>query len=421
MANNKNMVIPSNIVEGFNVLLKIYFSSEETAFLHKEFSAEFKMVLEDKYSLTFNAAEDIPDESLNTEAIKIYIDKLITFAENKLSPDKSYSFLYKLGDIAISLGENRAAYDIYTSLVSLLRKSDGNESLLAYSSLALANINARQANFDASIKQARNCIKIFEDQNDNIGIAKSENLIGTIYAEQGKPRPAKSHFEKGLAVLDDKQDKDSSAMFEVNLGILYNITGKFDLSYTNFQRALVKYEELKNYQRVAEVRHNLGMVHLKKLQLDSALKEFDSSLSISLNHRYLPTLAITYISKGELYAIADDLTLATAYADKGLSVSYDINDELTIADGYKIKGIIDRKKENYPSAENYLQSSLRINNQYENQLNYAESAFELGILYKIQENNSAAAEYLEEALDYFKKIGNKFETRRIKAILSELR
>jgi len=421
MANVNSNVIPSNILEGFNVLQKIYFSDEEISFLNKEFSAELKAVLQKKYNLSFNAAGDIPDESLNTEAIKVYLDKLITYAGNKLSPGKSYSFIYKLGDIAISLGELKAAYEIYSSLVFMLRKNNEDESLLAYSILALANISARQAGFDSAILQARKCIKLFESLNDNTGIAKAENLIGTIYAEQGKPRPAKNHFERGLDVLDDKGDKNSVAMFEVNLGILYNITGKFDLSYTNFQRALVKYEELKNHQRVAEVRHNLGMVHLKKLQVDNALKEFDLSLRISLEYRLLPTLAITYISKGELYTLADDLTLATAYTDKGLSVSYDINDELTIADGYKIKGIIDRKKSNFSSAENFFLSSLRINNRYENRLNYAESAFELGVLYNIQRRLPEAREYLEMAFEYFKKIGNKFETRRIKAILSELR
>lgn len=408
-------------MEGFYNLLKIYFSKEEISYLEKEFSAELKDVLQDKYSFSYKSADDIPEESLQTEAIKVYIDKLITFANFKLSSGKNYSFIYKLGDIAISLGELKAAGEIYTSLVSILHKNNEDSNLLAYSWLAIANINARQAQFDKAVKQARKCIKLFTDQNDNDGIAKAENLIGTIYAEQGKIRSAKDHFEKGLAALDDKSDKNGTAMFEVNLGIIYNITGRFDESYTNFQRALVKYEELKNLQRVAEVRHNLGMVHLKKSQIDDALNEFDLSLRISLANRFLPVLAITYVSKGELYAVSDDLTLALAYTDKGLSVSYDINDELTIADGYKIKGVIERKKKNYLSAENFLHSSLRINSQYENKLNYAETAYELGILYKDQEKLSLAEEYFNMASDYFKKIGNKFETRRIKAILSELR
>ncbi len=411
---------PSNLLEGFNYLIKVFFDEKQRENFIDILGQDFIKQCEEKYNIKIDDSTYLPKGNFSTEILKVYIDRLISYSKLSLPFEKHYTFLNKLGELAISIGELETASDIYSSIIKNLNGSSEFDSLAAYASLSLGNIYARQAYFDSALSISKKCTNMFQKQNDEIGLTKTENLIGTIYAEQGRLRPAKSHFEKGLALLYNTNNSSLIAMLEVNLGIIDNMQGKSDQSLTHFQRALFKYEKMNDLRRIAEVHHNLGMLYLKKDDLILASQEFDISLELSLKHRYLPTIAISFLGKSEVNIYSNDFKLANAYLNKGMEVSYQINDKLSIADGYKLKGIILRLEKDYINSENYLFSSLRLNEQFNNKLNYSETAIELGICYFEIDRFEDALGLYQEALDYYKKIRNKSEISKIKQLISKL-
>ncbi|MFA6980010.1 MAG: tetratricopeptide repeat protein [Ignavibacteriaceae bacterium] len=363
-----------------------------------------------------NSSQKHSDELLSSQ-LRLVTDQVISFTEKKLPIFNFLNFLKDLGKLYISYGELELASDISNTILSYTKKDKRLSSITAYAFLNFGEIFIQQAMWSESTSYIKKAFSFFYKENDPVGLARCESLLGTLYAERGQLSNAMTHFQKGFSYVDTSKDVSVAALLENNIGIVYNIKGDYNSAYTYFHRALIHFEGLKDTKRVAKIRHNLGMLFLKKKEYNSALKEFDTSISVSLAKDYYPTLAISYISKASIYCSLNDDTLAGALADRGMEISNKINDKLTIAEVYKIKGILERKKKRYEIAQNYFSSSLRLNKELGNDLNYAETAVEFGILLSENKQAEEANNYFQEALKYYKKIKAHDEINRIKVYL----
>jgi tetratricopeptide (TPR) repeat protein len=353
------------------------------------------------------------DSNLHGKGYPVYIDLLITFATDKLNNYKLIELMLYLGETCIAHGELETASQIYTQILSKTNNESQLKNIAAYSLLALGDINSRQAKWDKSISFINQAKKYFNRQNDLKGIAKCNNMLGTIYGDRGNIQKAKECFENSLSILNPQRDTALIGMVETNIGILNNIKGDYDDSLLYYQRALIKYEQLKDALRMAQLRHNLGMLHTQKREYETALREFDRSITISIKAGFLPNLALSYLSKAYIYAKSDDLPLASAFADKSLELSRKLNDRLSIADIYKIKGIIERKLKHYKISEHYFLTSLRLNIELENILNRAETSYELGELYMEINKKDEARRCLKTALKDYRKMGADIHIKEI--------
>jgi len=356
-------------------------------------------------------------ESVLYSQAKLITDQLITYAEKKLPTLNFLELLRDVGKMLILRGELVLAADISASMISYTHKDIRLMIPAANAFLNFAEIYIYQAMWHEALASLKKATAFFYKENDPIGLARCESLLGTLFAEKGQLANAMTHFQKGFTYLDAEKDISIAALLENNIGIVYNIQGEYDKAYTYFRRALLHFEGAKDNKHIARVRHNLGMLFLKKKEYNSALKEFDTSIGVSLLGHYFPTLAISYVNKAAIYCTLNDDALAEAFANRGMEISSKINDKLTIADVYKIKGVIERKKKRFDLAQNYFFSSLRINKELENELNYAETAVELGIMFHEIQKPDEAKIYFDQALKYFKKIKAKDEIRRIKNYL----
>ncbi|MFO7446187.1 MAG: tetratricopeptide repeat protein [Ignavibacteriaceae bacterium] len=404
----------AQINRGLERILAKYFGEGEISKYKKLLSESISK----KEGITETASKkQVAQKISHVEKYQLTIDLIITFAKEKLTRNKFIEMLLHLGDISISLGEHSAASNLFLYIVTEIKDEPDFENLKAHSFLSLGDIYSRQANWKKSIKYIKQAQKIFIKYKDLKGIAKCDNLIGTIEGEKGNLKRAKTRFEKSVSQLDIKKDNTLMGMLEINLGVLNNIQGNYDLALTYYQRALIRFEQMGDNRRLVEIRHNLGMLFSQKEEYEAALSEFDKSISLAMNLGYTPTLGLSYLSKAFIYTRLHDYLLAGAFADKAMEVCDRLNDRLSIADIYKIKGIIERSLQNYESAENYFLSSLRINQDLENSLNEAESYFELGLLYMEINNLKEAHKALIASLKYYKKTGVLDMVKRIESLL----
>ncbi len=93
----------------------------------------------------------------------------------------------------------------------------------------MGELYSRQAQWSLSFYNIKKSKALFEKQNDFSGIAKCENLLGTIYGDLGDLKKAKTHFEKGLSLIEGKKDIALTGKIEINLGIVNNIQSNYDL------------------------------------------------------------------------------------------------------------------------------------------------------------------------------------------------
>lgn len=398
-------------------ILKSYFSTNEISEFTKKYLSSS---VQEVKSANKKNKQQINLSLQDSSKLRLDVDLLVTFAQSKLSENKFLELLLSLGQFALTTGEFTLSIDLHEKLLIETKNKKEYNNISAHAYLAIGDMYSRQAQWQLSFNNIKKSKGLFEIQNELDGIAKCENMLGTIYGEIGDLKKAKKHFENGLSLIVNKKDIALTGKIEINLGIINNIQGNYDLALSYYQRALLNFQKLSDIKIIALIKHNIGMSYLKLNNFELALSNFDQSISASLQTGSLPSLGITYVSKAYLYTLQKDFSLAEAFGDKAMDICHKTNDKLSIADVYKVKGIIQRNKLNFESAQNFLLTSLRINKELGNKLNYAETCYELGLLYKDMGNKNDSKFYLENAMKYYKKISAPPEVKIIREQLDNL-
>ena len=404
----------------FKEILNIFFSRTEILKFKKLVSGGSKANNSITIKLSNRDRKQMEFNINDTTDIQSQIDLLITFASEKLSPDKFLSLLQNLGQYCITVGELNTAVTIYENILTESQKDKKYSDIKADAYASLSEIYRRKAEWQASFNFTKKALKIFEKNSNRKGKAHCYNITGTIYGELGNFRQARKYFEDSLAEIQNTRDSEFRGKIEVNLGIVNNILGNYEDALSYFNRALITYQKISNYKRIAEIQHNIGMMHVNTNKPGTAVKFFDKSIDTCMKIGYTPILGISYLGKSYTFTKQNDFTLAEAFADKAMQICHKIDDKLSIADIYKVKGIIQRNLKNFEKAESLLQTSIRLNKELGNKLNEAETSYELGILYKDQGNVNDSKSRFTEALKYFRQLKAEPKITEIKEQMTAL-
>jgi len=396
-----------------NSFLKAYL--EDESFDHLQEKLNWPEFESDSTSQTIN---EFYQEQLHIDnhqsKDRVRIDRIITFSQKRLSPEKFSNFLIELAHICLSEGKLDIAFEIFKKS----NKLTNNDNTKAESLLGLADIFSRRAKWTNSLDTLKKAKSIFKSIVDNRGMAKCENIFGTIYGELGDISKAKKHFLTSLSLIDRDKDLDLAASLYTNLGIVNNIQGYYDDALNHLNKALNIYTKLNNHKNASEVRLNIGIVNLDSGNFNEAITALDTTIEIAKVGHFNTTLCLAYHLKSQVLIKLEDFFYASEFANKALEMSHNLSDRLAVADIYKVKGTIERHLGNYKIAETNLLTSLRINESFNNQMNAAETAFELGLLYEKMNDAYQKNSYLTKAKDYYKKIESMVNVERIDAMLA---
>jgi len=396
----------------FNGLLKHYFSDDELNRLNQNINPP-----EEGNDRTTGMINDFYRNQLQIEindcSERIKIDRTVTFSEKTLQPEKFYRLLLGFSQLCLSRGRLSLAYE----LCKKVKKNCDNSLIKAESLLGLADVFSRRADWQRSLETIEEAESIYLDLNDNKGLAKCENILGSIYGERGDLTTAKDYFLNALSLINPKEDLEFAANLEANLGIIENIQENTDASIKYLTSALVSYNKLGNNRRIAEIKQNIGMVHLESENYESALAAFDEAIEIAKQGGFNSTLSLIYLAKSQVLVATDDIYYASEFADKALEISNSTDDKLTVADSYRVKGIIERLGKHFGAAETSLLTSLRINTELKNEHHIALTSLELAVLYEEKNNSQSKQSYLTSALNYYKQINAFNEVKKIEIML----
>lgn len=345
---------------------------------------------------------------------RIRVDRIVTFSEKNLQPEKFCKFLIELARICLSEAKLDLAHEIFRKAY----KTCNNDSIKAETLLGLADVFSRKANWARSLESVNKARTLFKSTDNFRGVAKCENLLGTIYGELGDILNAKKHLLTSLSLININDDPEMAANLFTNLGIVYNIQDSPNDSINHLNKALTIYIKLGNYKNASEVNLNIGLVHFESGNYDAAIVALDSAISTSKEEGFLSVLCLAYFAKAQVLIKFDNFYYAKEFTDKALELSHNLDDKLTVADIYKVKGIIETNLNNYKAAETYLLNSLRINNAMNNEMNAAETSIELGLLYEKMNDSVSKNSYLKSSYEYFKNIGANAKVQRIEQMIA---
>ncbi|MDH3268552.1 MAG: tetratricopeptide repeat protein [Ignavibacteria bacterium] len=331
---------------------------------------------------------------------RIRVDRIITFSEKNLPPEKFCKLLVEIGRICISEGKIDLANEIFKKA----NKLSNNDLIKAESLIGLADVFSRKAKWTKSMETIYDAKALFNSIPDYRGLAKCENLLGTIFGELGNIPKAKKHLQMSLSLIDRDEDLELAANLYTNLGIVYHIQEFHNDSINHLNRALSIYTKLGNNKCASEVSLNIGFVHYDTANYEAAMVVLDSAIETAKTGGFLSVLCLTYLAKAQVLIMLNNFYYASEFANNALEISHNSDDKLTLADIYKVKGIIERHLENFAASETYLLNSLRLNNSLNNELNVAETSFELGLLYEQMKDADSRNIYLKSSQEYYKNI-----------------
>ena len=155
----------------------------------------------------------------NPSKDRVRVDRIITFSEKSLSPEKFCKLLVELGRICLSEGKVDLANEIFRKASKLTN----NDLTKAESLLGVADVFSRKAKWTKSLETIYDAKALFKSKSDYRGLAKCENLMGTIFGELGDISKAKKHLLTSLSLIKSDEDLELAANLYSNLGIVYSI------------------------------------------------------------------------------------------------------------------------------------------------------------------------------------------------------
>ncbi len=383
-----------------NNVLKSFFREEELFELNRHLFTK-NYYKENDFENLNEIDKDQLSVSFSPATERILIDRAITYAKKRMNHEKFAYFLNEIAKVCIAYGKMKLAQEILSNAKKEIKKKD----LKAEVYLTIADMYSRNAKWRKSFAAINNAKRIYDKDENLYGIAKCENLLGTIAGDRGEIKKALTHFQNGFNYAEEQNDTAMAATMETNLGIINNIIGNYSEAHRYFNLAIRKFVELKDKRRITEVSHNIALSFLSEELYDLSLEQLDKCINNAIESKYLSILGIAYLNKAQIYIRQDKLKEAAQFLDKALDICSQNNDKLSVADIYKLKGIVSRKHADFIGAKAYFLASIKLNNRLNNQLNLAETFYELAENYKNVSEFDKEKSFLKKSLFIFSKIG----------------
>ncbi len=222
-----------------------------------------------------------------------------------------------------SIARYRESLDLYRELKDTL------EIAKAYYNLAMTYNN--KADWENTMKNALEAIRIFDALRDYNGSGRVHNLMG-ISASRNKEYPkAAAHFKSYLHNAMLARDTLEIATAYNNLGSTYTDLNEPDTALHYLYGAIEMYEAVGSLRNLAGTYDNIAMLLEKQGKLDEAIINFEKAIELAVreNNKYREAGA-TY-NLGRLYRKKNNNRKALELVGRSLELARGIGDNYQLA------------------------------------------------------------------------------------------
>jgi tetratricopeptide (TPR) repeat protein len=242
----------------------------------------------------------------------------------------------------------------------------GLKNEMAISMQAIAQIDIRKGNNAKALNILYNCLKIFEDVKDEIGVADVHLSIGNICFLQRDYQKAIEHHEKSLELyLKNKYDVALNTVY-FKLGVDYN-------SIQNYSKALFYLEksihavENAEYDINSVAYLNIAQIYIFQNKLDDALLNANKSLEIATNTKNVIEISHSHVVLSKIFSIQKKYDKAIFHGNEALKIGQEIKHptEIAMASGQLYS--IYKETNNEKNADKMHQIYIEAKNELDNE------------------------------------------------------
>lgn len=176
-----------------------------------------------------------------------------------------------------------------------------------------------QGKYLEALQNWTDALAVYQQINDQTGIANMQNNIAAIYTQQGDDEKGLEYSLKSLAISEKLNDKLRilSALNTVG-SIYFNKKATWDKALDYLLRALPLCEEIGDSAALGTISENIGEIYFEKNDLTQAVNYFEKSIKAlgkSANSSF------AYNGIGKVFLKRDDFTTALSYHNRALAIA----------------------------------------------------------------------------------------------------
>ena len=213
----------------------------------------------------------------------------------------------------------------------------------------------RLGNYDRTLEYFRQVLRMFEEDNDLMGIARLHNNIGIIYDELNQYEKALSYYHKALEVKRQLGDSSDVASTLSNIGFAYQKMGLSEKAYHYLMQALRIDLRENNKEGLIYTYGNLGRLYSSLEKTDSALYFFSKSLRLLENAGSQYEQAEILQSIGNIYLKKSLPQKARESFEQSITHAHAVNARKVVKDCFKGIGESYKLERNWQLAYEYFQ------------------------------------------------------------------
>ena len=265
-----------------------------------------------------------------------YLEKAAAFSNQIIDYQGIAKAYGNLGNLYFRQGDYEKAKDYYSQSINISRENNLRSNAQIVSHLGLTYMN--QGNYTEGVRCQEEELKIYELQNDSVGMSNIYVNLGIVWSEKGDYENALDCLEKGLLLSQKLGNKQLTSIAMGCVGNVWLQKGDFEKAQNNFEQDLKMAEELGDKQGVAIACELIAKLHSAKGEFDQAINFFDKSLTLSYALHYQKGIAKALHGKGEVYAFQCDYLKSLDCLEKAIDVSRKINNNLILGNCLTDKG-----------------------------------------------------------------------------------
>jgi signal transduction histidine kinase/Tfp pilus assembly protein PilF len=224
-----------------------------------------------------------------------------------------------------SLTQQDSSFYYYNKALKLAESSNGLNQLA--DQLFDLGINfERENNFERAISNFNKAVTIYEQIDDQKGVANCYNYIGYCYISLYAEDKAIEYYLKSLKIYKSLNNDNGIAVNYIDIGNLYYAEENYDYAKKYFQDALTIYEKLKDNSGIATCYTNLGNAYSDSGDYKFGIDYYKQSIIIQEEIDDLNGIATNYNNLGDCYIQMNNLTEAQVYFLKALKIADSLDD-----------------------------------------------------------------------------------------------
>ncbi len=218
----------------------------------------------------------------------------------------------------------------------------------------IGRVDWNKGNYDAALKNYTQALKLFEQIQNQKGIAYTQINIGLIYFDIGNLKKAEEYTL--LSLNNSKKNKDDYgiSLCLVNIGRIYEKSKKYIDASGAFEEALFYKQKAKDDRGLTTVYNNLATLHIKLNNFDKVIEY--ANLALKYNDKLNSKLNIIY-SYGALsdaYMFKKEYLTAKKFIDKGIALCIETDNKPALTEFYSRSEEMEIILRNFKKAHLYL-------------------------------------------------------------------